>query len=500
MKNQINQAFIDSLNDASIITVTDLDGKIVFVNQKFCDISGYSEDELLGKTHRVVNSQTHSKQFFEEMWRVIKSGDSWFGEVCNRKKTGELYWVQATIFPILDNQTKAPIYYSAIRFDITQRKEAEILTQRLASNYNAVIEVTDGFCHINASGTFLEVSDGYCTLSGYDRDELLGTNLLSLNSYFSLNLLELNTILQNQGKSIRLEQRRKNGSIWIAEITASYSTLNDGSLFLFLHDITERDVIEKNNQELRHQVNQMQKLDSIGRLTAGVAHDFNNILAGILGYNEINKMIVEDMANGEDKQDLENNFVQIEGGIKHGADLIEKMLMYCGQNTAKKAIEIKPTVQIIEETLEIIKPAFTSKFSIELELDNEIPIIQIDSTDLAQIVTNLLINARDSMKPNGGKIFLKLNKLTNIDTQCSACVGKIQGDFIELSVADSGTGISPDILSKIFDPFFTTKEVGQGTGLGLSVISGIVHNADAHVIVDSVENQGTTFRLLFALK
>jgi PAS domain S-box-containing protein len=495
---EITTGFINALNDAAIVTETDLSGKIVFVNQNFCDISGFSEAELLGETHCIVNSRTHPKQFFEEMWATIKTGKSWFGEICNRKKSGELYWVQATIFAIFDPQTKIPVRYAAIRFDITKRKQAEMLTQRLAENYRNVIEITDGFCHITSSGMFLEVSDGYCQLSGYSREELLGTNLLRLNGDFSLNLFELNTLLQNQGKSIKLQQQRKDGTNWVAEITVSYSTLNDGSLFLFLHDITERETIEKNNQVLRHQVNQMQKLDSIGRLTAGVAHDFNNILAGIFGYNEINKMIVSVMAKSNDKKDLENNFSFIEHGVQRGADLIDKMLTYCGQHNTKKAIEIRSTVDVIQETLKIITPAFTSKFKIELELDEDIPSIQIDSTDLSQLVTNLLINARDAMKPQGGNILLQFKNVTDIDTQCTACAAKVTGDFIVLRVADSGTGIPPDILSKVFDPFFTTKEVGQGTGLGLSVISGIVHNACAHVVVESVIDEGTTFSLLFS--
>jgi PAS domain S-box-containing protein len=495
---QENQAFINALNEAAIITETDLQGKILFVNQNFCNVSGFSEAELIGKTHRLVNSGIHSKQFFADMWKTISSGNSWFAEICNRTKSGDLYWVQATIFPVLDLQTKKPVRYSSIRFDITAHKEAELLTQHLASNYHAAIEVTDGFCHITASGKFLEVSDSYCQLSGYSREDLLNMNLLSMDESFSLNLMQLNSILKNRDKSLELEQRRKDGSIWFAEITASYSTLNDGTLFLFLHDITERKAIEKNNTELRYQVNQIQKLDSISRLTAGIAHDFNNILGGILGYNEINKMIIDDIAKSQDQEDLKNNFVQIDLGIKRCSELINKMLTYSRQNETKKAPEIKPSEQIIKEALKIIKPAFTSKFDIELEIENPDLTIQIDSTDLTQLVTNLLINARDAMEK--GTIKIALKTVHQITRQCTACTKKISGDFIELSVSDNGTGISPDILSKIFDPFFTTKDVGKGTGLGLSVISGIVHNAHAHIVVDSIVGKGTTFRLLFPLK
>jgi signal transduction histidine kinase len=209
-------------------------------------------------------------------------------------------------------------------------------------------------------------------------------------------------------------------------------------------------------------------------------------------------MIIDDIAKSQDQEDLKNNFVQIDLGIKRCSELINKMLTYSRQNETKKAPEIKPSEQIIKEALKIIKPAFTSKFDIELEIENPDLTIQIDSTDLTQLVTNLLINARDAMEK--GTIKIALKTVHQITKQCTACTQKISGDFIELSVTDSGTGIPPDILTKVFDPFFTTKDVGKGTGLGLSVISGIVHNAHAHIVVDSIFGEGTTFRLLFPLE
>lgn len=498
MKNKQYKDFIRALNGVAIITETNLRGEIIFANEKFIEISGYSEKELLGKTHSIVNSGKHRKKFFTDLWKTIMNGKVWCGEVCNRKKNGDLYWVHAIIFPICERKSGIAYKYAAIRFDITEKKEIELLLKKTAVNYQSIIEITDGFCHIQSNGQIIEVSDGYCQLTGYHRDELLKMNILDMDEDFSITLIQLATVIKSDSKKIEIEQHRKNGTIWVSEITVSYSTSRDGSLFIFLHDVTERKEVEKNNKELQRQVIQMQKLDSIGRLTAGIAHDFNNILSGILGYNEVNSMIINDFPDSENKANLKHNLIQIDAGVHRGIELISKMLTYCRQAPAKKVMHVKATFDVITEVVELLKLGLTTKYNIELELDEEL-LIQIDSTDLHQIVTNLVVNARDSM-PNGN-IKIELKTIQAIDCKCIACLENVKGNFISLSVADNGSGIESDIISKIFDPFFTTKKVSEGTGLGLSVISGLVHNAQGHILLDSKTYpkicKGTTFQLLF---
>lgn len=139
---------------------------------------------------------------------------------------------------------------------------------------------------------------------------------------------------------------------------------------------------------------------------------------------------------------------------------------------------------------------YQKKIIIELELADTPPIF-IDEIDLHQIMTNLLVNARDAMSANGGIIKVKLAQVKLLTYPCSACLKPVEGELIELSISDSGTGIDKAVIEKIFDPFFTTKSIGKGTGLGLSTVSGIVHHARGHILIDSVIGKGTTFRLLF---
>ena len=271
------------------------------------------------------------------------------------------------------------------------------------------------------------------------------------------------------------------------------------------------------NEILNQQINHLQKIESIGRLTAGISHDFNNILACMLGYNEMNNDIRQDMKDEALKSELEHNTKQIANAGQRAVGLIAKMMTYARQDTQhEKVMNIRHTPEVINEMVDMLRPALASR--IRLEFDNKCHVntsncgncfirdncdmnIKIDADELHQIITNLAVNARDAMKDNGNIITISLDKVTpKLNTKCTACAAIIEGSFIELGVSDNGAGIEPKMISRIFDPFFTTKPQGEGTGLGLSTLTGLVHSAKGHIIIDSnltQPNQGTVFRLLF---
>lgn len=252
---------------------------------------------------------------------------------------------------------------------------------------------------------------------------------------------------------------------------------------------------------LNQRLTQMQKIESLGRLTAGIAHDFNNILSGIMGYNGLNRLIIaEDLTDSDCKEELLANVLEIEKASQRAARLIKQMMAYSRNCPIDADPEIRPTVEVIAEALALIRPAIGKLYHIYADIDNDLD-IQIDATHLHQIITNLIVNARDAMK-DGGEIRVTLDCITMHKQLCTACFKELSGNYIELSVKDVGTGITSSVLDHIFDPFFTTKPIGEGTGLGLSTVSGIVHKAGGHIVVESSEdaiNHGTTFRLLFPL-
>ena len=260
--------------------------------------------------------------------------------------------------------------------------------------------------------------------------------------------------------------------------------------------------------KLRDRLEHMQKLSSLGQLTAGVAHEFNNILSTIMGYTEVSKMILDDISVDTFKDDISvdtfkidlgHNLNGVETSVKKAAGLIQKMLIYCNQHELNevKSIHIKPTINVLNDVLLALDSTAMTKTKLTVLCTED---IRIDSTALNQVVTNLISNAHYAIKnmPNG-QVNLSL-QMTNLDEmQCSACGSTISGAFIKLRISDNSTGMDAETLTRVFDPFFTTKPVGDGVGLGLSVVSGIMHQANGHIVVKSKLGEGSVFKLFFPL-
>ena len=284
-------------------------------------------------------------------------------------------------------------------------------------------------------------------------------------------------------------------------IRFGFFTLLITSILLYINNIRQRreNLQRKEIISLNDQLSHLQRLESISRLTSGIAHDFNNILACMTGFNQLNKYVAEDCPDQKTKDEILFNTHQVEIAGERGADLIKKMMAYSRQNPTKQVIEVKHTEAVINEVLAMVRAGLTPLVQINTDVDSSL-IIQIDAIDLHQILINLLVNARDAMQEGGGEIKLRLLNMTTHELVCSTCMKKLEGRFIELRLTDSGTGIEEHVLKNIFDPFFTTKQVGEGTGLGLSTVSGMMHEAKGHIIVESkttAPNRGTAFRLLF---
>jgi signal transduction histidine kinase len=223
----------------------------------------------------------------------------------------------------------------------------------------------------------------------------------------------------------------------------------------------------------------------------------NNILSSVIGFNDLSKLAADDLPDENAlKEEFIYNAMQIENASKRAATLIDQMLTYCRQEveTSATVLDLKP---VLEKIYGMMRGVIPKNIAIKTTLSPDI-FINLDETELYQIVVNLFVNARDAIEKPQGEISLSLNLSKIVSTQrCSACEKVIQGNFVEIAVADNGSGLKAEKISRIFDPFFTTKEVGKGTGLGLSVASGIIHKAGGHIIVSSTLNQGTTFQLLF---
>ncbi|MEQ8661748.1 MAG: ATP-binding protein, partial [Gammaproteobacteria bacterium] len=257
-----------------------------------------------------------------------------------------------------------------------------------------------------------------------------------------------------------------------------------------VEDVTAARALAGEQERLRRQLQQTQKMEAIGQLTGGVAHDFNNILCSVLGFAALARRRFD--AAGEPK--LAAYLEAITSAGERGRDLVAKMLAFSRSDVGAAPHALAAAV-VVREALDMLAVVIPSSITLEASLDPAAPTVLADAAELHQALVNLVLNARDAVGERG-HIRVSLQARANAEGECDACHHRFAGNFVELAVHDDGCGIAPAAVARLFEPFFTTKEVGRGTGLGLAVVHGVVHGAGGHVQVDSRPGSGTTMRLL----
>jgi PAS domain S-box-containing protein len=284
------------------------------------------------------------------------------------------------------------------------------------------------------------------------------------------------------GAEYDLEYRiiRPDGSIRWLSVNGNVIRDNNSipiQMFGVVQDITLNKEVDQANKELSEQLNQAQKMESIGNLTGGIAHDFNNILASMLGYTELTQARVSSISDIKVIEYLDNIYI----AGQRAKDLVAQMSLFSRTHKLKKEpVSLTP---IVKESLKLLTSTMPSGIKITSLIDEDIPDVIMDPIQAQQILINLCVNSRDAIG-DLGSISISLHE-SYLSAKCDACHEAFHGDLVILSVEDDGSGIDPLILTKIFDPFFTTKEVGKGTGMGMSVVHGIVHSYNGHILVHS---------------
>ena len=325
------------------------------------------------------------------------------------------------------------------------------------------------------------------SLSGYTRDELVGQNPDIFKSDFhDDNFYDKLWETINSGKvwSGRFINRKKDGTEYKEDTSISPVYNKSGNLTNFVavkHDVTKQ-------IEIQEQLFQAQKMEAIGTLAGGFAHDFNNKLQVIAGYVELilfNKDLPETLISELD---------QINQTVVSCTELIKGMMVF----SRKTPVGLQPIAinKIVEQTRSMLTRSIPKMIEIELLLADDIWSINAVSNQIDQILTNLAINARDAM-PDGGKLTMKTQNITLDEEYCSIDPVAKPGRYVLIEVSDTGTGMDKETVSHIFEPFFTTKESGKGTGLGLAVVYGIVEKHGGRIVCDSEPSVGTTFRVYF---
>jgi PAS domain S-box-containing protein len=289
--------------------------------------------------------------------------------------------------------------------------------------------------------------------------------------------------------------KHKNGNyIWILDRGIGIKN-SEGKIYRMVGtqtDLTEQRNAELEKEQLYNQLRQSQKMEAVGQLTGGIAHDFNNILAGIIGFTDL----------GLKKKNLDEKTISYLFHISklstRARDLVRQMLIFSrGGDPDPKIINVP---EMIEETIKMLNPIVANELSIETHFESLKSSIKIDQTQLQQVIMNLAINARDAKKNSDndkGTFNISISSKNCDHEVCSSCGNHFNGNFLEISMKDNGSGIDPQTLKKIFEPFFTTKAPGKGTGMGLSMVHGITHRHNGHIVAKSTINVGTEFKFYF---
>ncbi|MEA2714033.1 MAG: two-component system, cell cycle sensor histidine kinase and response regulator CckA [Gemmatimonadales bacterium] len=462
---------------ASVI-ITDTAGRIEYVNQRFVEMTGHSALESLGQSPRLLKSGQTPPEVYEDMWQTIQQGQVWRGELQNRTRNDTLTWHSVTISPVRDPQGTVT-HFLATQEDIAERKRAEEALAESEALYRKVIEASFDAIDITEEGVVREANQGFAEMFGYTLDEVKGRPMLDFVADESVEAVRQRKIDGIEG-SYELVGKRKDGTRILLEATAKSHRIAGRPVRLTaLRDVTEK-------RQLEEQFRQAQKMEAVGRLAGGVAHDFNNQLTVITSCTELLLM------DTEERDPRRDNLEEIRKAAQGAAALTRQLLAFSRQQV------VEPKLVTIEEVVASAEKMLKRLIGEDVELVavlSEAPAtVKIDPSQLEQVIMNLAVNARDAM-PDGGKLTLETSAVELGEYYARTHWPAIPGRFALLAVSDTGIGMTDQTRARIFEPFFTTKELGKGTGLGLATVYGIVKQSGGFIWVYSEPGQGATFRI-----
>jgi PAS domain S-box-containing protein len=459
---------------------TDLAGNYTFFNDVMCQETGYSREELMGMNYKVYTPEEDVKSVYKVYNEVYRIGEPhrWFPMV-NIRKDGTRIFIEDSVFP-LRNAAGEIVGFRGISRNITERKRADEALRQSEEKYRTMLqEMDEGYYEVDLAGNYTFFNDVICVKMGYSREELIGMNYRVYTPEEDLkSVYKVYNEVYRTGKPRRwypMINIVKGGTRIFVENSILPIRNSDGEIIGFRgisRDVTERKRMEQERLQLEQKAQFASRLASVGEMASGIAHEINNPLTGVIGYAQL--LLQEDLPDNV-RKDLET----INDGAKRVANVIQRLLAFARQSEPQRTyVNIN---EVVATTLELRGYHLqTSNIEVTTELTPDLPLTIADAGQLQQVFLNLIVNAETEMKlaRGSGKLTVKTQQVD---------------DVLRISFKDDGPGIAEENLEKIFDPFFTTRQVGQGTGLGLSVCYGIVSQHGGRIYAESKPGKGAIF-------
>ena len=474
-----------SENAADMIAVVDMQGRRLYNSYAYQRILGYSPEELKNSSSFEQIHPEDRSEVAQAAEEARRTGTTRNLEYPIRHKDGTWRVLESTS-SIIRDADDVPEKLIIVNRDITERKQASEALRLSELSFRSVIENAPyGIYRAKAGGEMVLVNPALQKMLGYESQEsLLRVNLASDVFRDPLEHQEMNDLMAHQETfaDVEVEWKRKGGAPITARCTG-WLVKDAGEradyFGVFAEDVTEKRVLES-------KLRAAHKMEAIGRLSGGIAHAFNNILGVIIGYSQALK---KGLPAGSP---LIEHAEEIEKAGQRAASLTRQLLAFSRQQLLTPAV--LNLNSLISEMHKLLTRLVGDDIELAVELDPTLGRVKADQGQIEQVLMNLALNARDAT-PHGGAVVITTSNATLDETYPLHHPGSKPGEYVKVSVTDTGTGIDPETLGHIFEPFFTTKERGKGTGLGLSTVYGIVKQGGGYIWVDSQVGRGSSFEV-----